>query len=61
MACVISVTRSLTKIDGVTKADVSLEKAEAVVTYDDAKTNVEALLKATKDAGYPSTLKKERK
>jgi len=61
VACVISVTRSLTKIDGVTKADVSLEKAEAVVTYDDAKTNVEALLKATKDAGYPSTLKKERK
>ena len=61
MACVISVTRSLTKIDGVTKADVSLENAEAVVTFDDMKTNVEALLKATKDAGYPSTLKKERK
>jgi len=58
---VISVTRSLTKVEGVTKADVSLEKAEAVVTFDDAKTNVEALLKATKDAGYPSTLKKERK
>jgi len=45
----------------VTNADVSLEKAEAVVTYDDAKTNVESLLKATKDAGYPSTLKKDRK
>jgi periplasmic mercuric ion binding protein len=60
VACVISVTRSLTKVNGVTKADVSLEKAEAVVTYDDAKTSVEALLKATKDAGYPSTLKKER-
>ena len=57
----ISVTRSLTKIDGVTKADVSLENAEAVVTFDDTKTNVEALLKATKDAGYPSTLKQERK
>ena len=56
-----SVTRSLTKVNGVTKADVSLEKAEAVVTYDDAKTNVEGLLKATKDAGYPSTLKKEQK
>ena len=56
-----SVTRSLTKVNGVTKADVSLEKAEAVVTYDDAKANVEALLKATKDAGYPSTLKGERK
>jgi mercuric ion binding protein len=58
---VISVQRSLTKVDGVIKADVSLERAEAVVTYDDAKTSVENLLKATKDAGYPSTLKKERK
>ena len=53
----ISVQRSLTKVNGVIKADVSLEKAEAVVTFDDAKTNVEALLKATKGAGYPSTLK----
>jgi len=61
VACVISVQRSLTKIEGVTKADVSLEKAEALVTFDDAKTNVEALLKATKDAGYPSTLKQDRK
>ena len=61
MACVTSVKRSLTKIDGVTMADVSLERAEAVVTFDDAKTSVEALLKATKDAGYPSTLKKEQK
>lgn len=57
----ISVKRSLTKINGVTKADVSLEKAEAVVSFDDAKTNVDALLKAIKDAGYPPTLKKERK
>ena len=57
----ISVKRSLTGIDGVSKADVSLEKREAVVTYDDAKTSVEALLKATRDAGYPSTLKKEPK
>jgi mercuric ion binding protein len=56
---VISVQRSLTKIDGVTKADVSLEKSEAVVSFDDAKTNVEALLKATAGAGFPSTLKKQ--
>ncbi len=54
----IRVSRSLTKVQGVVKADVSLEKAEAAVTFDDAKTNVEALLKATKDAGYPSTLKR---
>ena len=56
-----SVTRSLTKIDGVSKADVRLEQAEAVVTFDDTKTSIEALLKATGGAGYPSTLKKERK
>ena len=49
--------RSLTKVNGVTKADVSLEKAEAVVTFDDTKANIESLLKATKDAGFPSTLK----
>lgn len=57
----ISVQRSLTKINGVTKADVSLEKAEAVVIFDDTKTNIEALLKATGGVGYPSTLKKGRK
>jgi len=55
------VTRSLTKIDGVSKADVNLERAEAVVTFDDAKTSVEALLKATRDAGYPSGVKGVRK
>ena len=55
----ISVKRSLTKVNGVTKADVSLEKAEAVVTFDDAKTNVEALLKATAGAGFPSAIKKQ--
>ena len=53
----ISVKRSLTKIGGVTKADVNLEKAEAVVTFDDARTNIDALTKATANAGYPSKLK----
>ena len=52
-----SVKRSLTKVNGVSKADVSLEKSEAVVSFDDTKTGIEALLKATKGAGYPSTVK----
>lgn len=56
-----SVKRSLTKVNGVTKADVSLEKAEAVVTFDDTKTGTDALLKATKNAGYSSTLKEGQK
>jgi mercuric ion binding protein len=49
----------LTKVPGVGKAAVSLEKGEAVVTYDDARTKVEALLKATAAAGYPSAVKKQ--
>lgn len=44
-----------------TQASVSLEKAEAVVTFDDTKTSVEALSKATKSAGHPSTFKQGKK
>jgi mercuric ion binding protein len=40
----------------------TLDKLEAVVTFDDAKTTVAALTTATKDAGYPSTVReKERR
>jgi len=55
-ACPITVKKALNGVAGVTKADVNYEKKEAVVTYDDTKTNVEALTKATADAGYPSTV-----
>lgn len=56
--CPIPVKKSLTRVEGVSKAKVSFEKNEAVVTFDDAKTSVEALVKATSSAGYPSTVKK---
>lgn len=49
--------RSLTKVQGVSKADVSFEKKEAVVTFDDAKADVQALLKAIEGAGYKPTVK----
>jgi mercuric ion binding protein len=58
-ACPITVKKALTKVDGVRKVDVDFEKREAVVTFDDAKTTVAALTKATKDAGYPSTVKEK--
>ena len=57
-ACPITVKTALAKVAGVEKTDVSFEKREAVVTYDDAKTTVAALIKATADAGYPSTVKR---
>lgn len=57
-ACPITVKKALSKVDGVVKTEVSFEKKEAAVTYDDAKTTVNALLDATKNAGYPSSVKK---
>lgn len=56
-ACPITVKKALTKVEGVTKAEVSYEKREAIVTFDDAKTSAQALTKATEDAGYPSSVK----
>ncbi len=57
-ACPITVKKALSKVEGVQATEVSYEKKEAMVTYDDAKTNVEALTMATEGAGYPSELKK---
>lgn len=56
--CPVTVKKALSRVDGVSKIDVSLEKREAVVTFDDAKTTVQVLTKATADAGYPSDLKR---
>jgi len=52
--CPYQVKRSLTKVEGVRSAEVSLETKRAVVTYDDAETNVAALTAATAEAGFPS-------
>lgn len=56
-ACPITVKKALTQVEGVSKVDVSFKKREAVVTFDDAKTGVQQLAKATADAGYPSSVK----
>jgi mercuric ion binding protein len=54
--CPITVRQALTKVKGVTRAVVDFEKKQATVTFDDAQTNVPALVKATTNAGYPSTV-----
>jgi mercuric ion binding protein len=56
-ACPITVRKALDRVKGVEKVKVSFEKKEAIVTFDDAKTNVKTLTEATKDGGYPSTVK----
>jgi len=55
--CPATVSKALKKVNGVEKVAASFETKEAVVTFDDAKTNVDALRKATANAGYPSTVK----
>ena len=57
-ACPITVKKAISKVEGVSKTDVSFDKREAVVTFDDTKTNVQKLTKATEDAGYPSSVKR---
>ena len=56
-ACPITVKSSLEAVPGVAKAVVSYEDKTAVVTFDDAKTGVPALINASTNAGYPSALK----
>ena len=56
-ACPITVKKAIAKVEGVSKTEVSFDKREAVVTFDDAKATVQKLTNATTDAGYPSTAK----
>lgn len=55
--CPITVRKALEKVPGVQKVKATLEPPEAAVTFDDAKTSVNTLTEATKQAGYPSSVK----
>ena len=55
-ACAPIVRKTLSAIPGVTKVAVSAEKASAVVTFDDQKTSLGALITAVTNAGYPTKL-----
>ncbi|TCT07051.1 mercury resistance system periplasmic binding protein MerP [Paralcaligenes ureilyticus] len=56
-ACPLTVKAALSKVEGVSKTTVVFDKREATVTFDNAKTSAQALMRATGNAGYPSTLK----
>lgn len=55
--CPITIKKALNKVPGVSHTEVSFERKEAVVTFDDTKTDVEALIQATTRAGYPARVK----
>jgi len=54
--CPYIVKRTLSRIPGVTEVDVSYREKTAVVTFDDRKTNLAALLAATAGTGFPATV-----
>ena len=56
-ACPITVKKALSRVPGVSHVSASYERKEAVVTYDDSKAGVDALTKATANAGYPSSVR----
>ena len=53
-ACPHTVKASLQAVPGVKAVTVSYKDKTAIVTYDDTKTDVTALTRATTEAGYPS-------
>lgn len=58
-ACPITVKQALSRVPGVTEVSVSFEKKQATVVFDDSQTTVATLIRATTDAGYPSTVEKD--
>ena len=50
--CVKSVTRMLSSLPGVEKVEVSLEKGNAQVTHDPAKSGLAEMKRAVERAGY---------
>jgi mercuric ion binding protein len=55
-SCAPIVRRTLSAIPGVSKVVVSPWGDAAVVTFEDQKTDVEALIEAVTNAGYPTKL-----
>ena len=54
--CPITVKLALKNLEGVTEADVSYQNKRAQVSFEDTVVGVQALIKATTEAGYPSTV-----
>lgn len=58
-SCPYVVKTSMVAVPGVAKVAVSFEAKTATVTFDDAKTNPNAIAAASMNAGYPAHSKPE--
>lgn len=54
--CVAAVTRALQQVAGVAEVQVSLEKAQAKVDFDEGKVSAADLVTAVEEAGYDATV-----
>lgn len=50
--CVVRVGRAIASVQGVVDVDVNLEKREAVVGFEEARTNLGKIRDAIREAGY---------
>lgn len=55
-SCPYIVEKALERVDGVMEATVSFEERTAVVRYDDTRTGVDTITRATDEGGYPSRI-----
>jgi len=46
------VGRAIASVKGVTEVDVNLEKQEAVVIFEEARTDIEKIKASVREAGY---------
>ena len=53
--CEFTIKKALQGVEGVEEANVDYDSKTADVTFNPQKTSIEALIKATTDAGYPAT------
>lgn len=59
-ACPVTVRKSLTRLDGVVDARVTLDPPKAVVEFDPTKVTTKELTEATTAVGYPSEILAEK-
>lgn len=55
--CPITIRKALEKVDGVIDAQASFDTKTATVVFDPSRTDPQALMRATANAGYPATIK----
>lgn len=54
--CPVTVKKSLQKVSGVQNVQVDFDKRTATVVYDPEQAQLQALIEATTNAGYPATV-----